>query len=69
MDKRLSTHLSYQSLSAAKKLDSPSVCDENKSLRLSALQTKTSVDIPQENSLPPCEWERQIASSLLMPIM
>ena len=38
-------------LSQAKNLNSTNVCDEKKSLQLSALWTKTSVNIPPENSL------------------
>ena len=52
-----------------KKFNSPSVCDENKSLRPSALRTKTSVNFPLENSLRLHQWGSQTASSLLMMIM
>ena len=49
-----------QRLSPAKNFNSLSVCDENKSLRGSALSTKTSVNFPPENSLCPREWGSQI---------
>ena len=42
-----------QRLSPAKNFNSPSVCNENKSLRWSALWTKTSVNFPPENGLRP----------------
>ena len=76
---RLSTHQSYQlfvtfppkkmRLSLAKNINSPSVCDKNKSLQLSDLRSESSVNIPPENSLLPCEWRSQTASYLLMAIM
>ena len=71
MEKRPSFRLSYrlfvtflpkkQHLSLAKYFNSPSVCDENKSPRPSALQTKTSGNFPLENGLRPlCEGVRQL---------
>ena len=63
--KCLSSCLSYQPFvtfmpkkqrqSPPKNFYSLSVCDENKSLQRSALQTEASVNFPPENSLCPCE--------------
>ena len=44
----------------SKNFNSPSDCDENKSLWRSVLRTETSVNFPPENGLRPCEWGSQI---------
>ena len=69
----LSSHLSYQlfiiflpekqRLSPAKDFNSQSVSDENKALWLWAPRTETTVNFSLENSLCPCEWGSQTASS------
>ena len=66
----LSSRLSYrlfitflpkkQCLSPTKNLNTPRVCDENKSLRWSALKTDMSVNFRPENGLSPHERKSQI---------